>query len=88
MTPEQTLIHQLCLQAIERVELAIARHKRGQDEDLSVPVLENVRQELTVMAEMLDVEQFDPGFPRFILDWPDEHGLIQYLIGIASRYRS
>ena len=77
----------LCDKAIQRVDLAIAKHEKGEPEDLSVPLLAIVRRELESMREARDMGKFCPGYGRFILDWPDEHGLVDFLLEVEYEYK-
>lgn len=86
MSAKKDRVQDLCSAAIKRVDEAIANHQRGQPEDLSVPMLINIRAELVNMQESLAPATFRPSFGRFILDWPDQHGLIQQLSNVAYEY--
>lgn len=77
----------VCAHAIKRVDEALANHKAGRPEDLSVEVLQNVRQELERMSATLDSGKYAPSYGRFILDWPDEHGLIEALLQASQDYQ-
>ena len=76
----------LCESAILKVEEAIKTHNEGNPADLSVPLLQNVKSELTRMTEVLQPSKFKPSYPRFIMDWPDEYGLVSYLSEVAYQY--
>jgi len=71
---------------MERVAQAIQNHRGGKDEDLSITVLEMVAGELRRMEETRDKFAFQPTYGRAILDWPDNHGLVEYLLGVAHDY--
>lgn len=75
-----------CRQALARVEAAIDNHRHGRPEDLSVAVLENVALELRKMEGAMDKTVFRPSYGRFLLDWPDGHGLVEYLLGVSQDY--
>ncbi|MFY0403625.1 hypothetical protein V8Z79_03405 [Pantoea dispersa] len=45
-----------------------------------------VKKELEEMIKVMDPKDYMPGYPRFILDWPDEDGLIEELVDIAYQY--
>jgi hypothetical protein len=77
----------VCERALDRVDAALENHRAGRPEDFSVGVLENVRCELVQMASTLDKDRFRPSYPRFILDWPDDHGLVEYLLRVSHDYR-
>ena len=66
---------------------AVENHKAGKPEDLNLEVLANVRQELEKMAATLDSARYSPSYGRFLLDWPDEHGLVDYLLTAGQEYR-
>ena len=86
MSAKKDRVQNLCSAAIKRVDEAIANHQGGQPEDLSVPMLINIRAELVNMQGALAPGTFRPSFGRFILDWPDQHGLIQQLSNVAYEY--
>ena len=86
MTNARRNIGSLCDQALERVDLAIERHRNGQPEDLNIQVLQQIREEIEQMKAALDKSRFQPGYGRFILDWPDDHGLVEFLLNVAHRY--
>lgn len=88
MTNARPNISSLCDQALKRVDLAIERHQEGQPEDLNIPVLHQVREEIEQMKTALDKSKFQPIYGRFILDWPDDHGLVEFLLNVAQRYNS
>ena len=71
---------------MERVRGAIANHEAGRGEDLSLPLLRNIRDELVRLSSELAPARFQPSYPRFILDWPDDHGLIKQLSELAYHY--
>ena len=76
----------LCRNALERVDQAICNHEHNVPEDLSLPILNRIRNELLQMLEKLSPSQFRPTYGRFILDWPDEHGLIKTLSDVEYEY--
>ena len=80
-------IKQLCSQAIERVDIAIEKHKKGEPADLNISMLLKVRNELVKMQSATDKSKYSPTYGRFILDWPDEYGLINYLLGVSYEYK-
>lgn len=77
----------LCVRALERVDEATANHLAGRSDDLSIGTLENVKRDLERMLQALDKTKFSPSYSRFILDWPDEHGLIDFLLGVSQNYK-
>lgn len=87
MTEKKIKIAHLCEQALRRVDEAVATHQRGEDADLSIAVLKNVRSEIEKMQDALDVSVYKPGYPHFILDsWEDKHGLVNFLVEVAYQY--
>lgn len=67
------------------VRAAIEQHERGDRQaPLSRRVLEQVLAEL---GEMERSPAFEPKYPRFVLDWPDETGLVKQLIVAAHLHR-
>ena len=86
MADKKEEVRQLCADAIERVDRAIDNHRKGEPEDLSITILAKVRLELVKMREALSPVIFQPSFGRFVLDWPDRHGLIQQLTQVSYEY--
>ncbi|MDU5455478.1 MAG: hypothetical protein E6095_18435 [Pseudescherichia vulneris] len=39
-----------------------------------------------MMIQEMNPDFYMPQYPRFILDWPDDEGLIEELINIAYQY--
>lgn len=72
--------------AIAMVDEAVAAHERGEPADLSVSMLRKVRTELERMAMAMSRQVFRPGFGRFLLEWPDEHGLVKRLMAVEYHY--
>ncbi|MFS2224793.1 hypothetical protein [Pantoea sp. B65] len=72
--------------ALKKVLYAIRRHERNEDAPLSIQALIQVKKELEEMIRVMDPKVFMPGYPRFILDWPDEDGLIDELVNLAYQY--
>ena len=75
-----------CQEARRRVQVAVENHQAGRPEDLNIEILENVRADLSQMSKILDKNHFRPSYGRYLLDWPDEHGLVEYLLGVAQDY--
>lgn len=69
--------------ALRLVETALADHDAGLPAPFSKQVLQNVAAELNRMAAD---PAFKPGYPRFLLDWPDDMGLRTLLIDLAYRF--
>jgi len=86
MSDKKEQFRNLCAEAIERVDHAIDNHRKGQPDDLSIALLAKVRLELVNMKEALSPAIFMPSFGRFVLDWPDKHGLIQLLAQVSYEY--
>lgn len=80
-------IAEMCDHAIARIDRAIARHEGGEPEDLNVELLREVRREIVSMRDARDAGVFSPGYARFLLDWPDEHGLVQMLVDLSHKYK-
>lgn len=72
--------------ALKKVIKAISRHERNETAPLSIQVLMQVRTELDEMIKFMNPKIYMPGYPRFILDWPDEEGLIEELVDVAYQY--
>jgi len=72
--------------AFKKVVDAIIRHERNEVAPLSIQVLIQVKKELEEMIRVMDPKVYMPGYPRFILDWPDDDGLIDELINLAYQY--
>lgn len=86
MGDQRNRITGLCKQAIEKVDEAIAKHEAGEPADLSISMLHKVRIELETMSVEMSSSKFKPSYPRFVMDWPDEHGLIAYLVEVSYQY--
>lgn len=86
MNNKKLSVEQRCQAAIDRVDLAIRNHEQNKPEDLSIPLLRKVREELVQMKAALSPSVFCPSYGRFVLDWPDEHGLIRQLSDVSYEY--
>lgn len=73
-------------EVIKKVDEAINQHERNEVAPLSFQALMQVKKELKEMKRVMDPKVYMPGYPRFILDWPDEDGLIDELINISYLY--
>lgn len=73
-------------EVIKKIDDAINRHERSEIAPLSFQALKQVKKELEEMKKVMDPKMYMPGYPRFILDWPDEDGLIDELINISYLY--
>lgn len=73
-------------EGIKKIDAAINWHERNEVAPLSFKVLMQVKKELEEMKRVMDPKMYMPGYPRFILDWPDEDGLIAELINISYLY--
>ena len=78
----------LCHRAIERVDLAIINHQKGNPEDLNIAILNRVRNDLLQMSKVLNKDCFQASYGRFLVDWPDEHGLVELLLQVFQNYRN
>lgn len=72
--------------ALKKVVDTISRHERNEAAPLSIQVLLQIKKELEEMIRTMDQKIYTPGYPRFILDWPDEDGLIDELVNLAYKY--
>jgi len=45
-----------------------------------------VKKELEEMIKVMDSKAYMPGYAHFILDWPDEDGLIEELVDVPYQY--
>lgn len=70
----------------KKIDDAINRHERNEVTPLSFQALMQVKKELEEMKRVMDPKMYMPGYPRFILDWPDEDELIAELINISYLY--
>jgi hypothetical protein len=73
-------------ETMDRVRQAIASHERGEKAPLSLALLRKVQAEVELMKQHLDPKVFKPSYPRFVLDWPDETGLVKLLVDVAYAY--
>jgi len=73
-------------EVIKKIDDAINRHERSEVAHLSFQALMQVKDELEEMKKVMDPKMYMPGYPRFILDWPGEDGLIAELINISYLY--
>ena len=72
---------------LKRVVDSIKKHENRIVAPLSIQLLTQVKKELEQMIIIMNPRVFMPNYPRFILDWPDEDGLIEELINIAYQYK-
>ena len=72
--------------ALNAVVSAQESHMQGEDAPLSISVLVQVQKELENMRSVMDPKVFKPGYPRFLLDWSDETGLVDMLSELAYVY--
>ncbi len=86
ITEKQTKISAECDRMLERLTQAATNHESGIAEDLSPAMIATVRREVEQMREALSNKQFKPSFGRFVLDWPDEHGLVDGLLKLLESY--
>ncbi|BFI43929.1 hypothetical protein KD5_03570 [Yersinia pseudotuberculosis] len=66
---------------------AIELHKNKMPAPLSIDVLNSVRKELEEMIKVMDPQIYTPSYPRFIIDWPDDTGLIEKLVDVDYYYK-
>lgn len=79
-------VYNLCEDAIKRIDDALEKHSKGEPADLSIPMLNRVKSEVEEMKESLNPSLFKPTYPRFVSDWPDDHGLVGLLTDLAYQY--
>lgn len=72
--------------ALDEVTEALAKHMQGAPAPLSSALLAQVQKELETMRQVMNPAAFKPGYPRFLLDWPDETGLVERLSELAYAY--
>lgn len=77
----------VCEEAIARVRKAIDNHRSGKPECLDIPALQQVMVELIKMVKTLDSKKYSPSYGRFLLDWPDNNGLVDYLLDVSHKYK-
>lgn len=80
------LVSKQLSEAMDRVKRAIASHERGEKAPLSLALLRKVQTEVELMERHLDPKAFKPSYPRFVLDWPDEAGLVKLLVDVAYAF--
>ena len=86
MSKDKQSIAKLCDLAVEHIDDAIAKHSNGQPADLSIPLLNTVRLQVQEMRQSLDPLVFEPTYGRFVIDWPDDLGLVRELTDLAYKY--
>lgn len=83
MTPSLNILISI---AIEKIIDAIERHGRNEMAPLSIKLLLQTKKELEVMIQEMNPDFYMPQYPRFILDWPGDEGLVEELINIVYQY--
>jgi len=48
--------------------------------------LVKIKKELEEILRVMDPNFYMPGYSRYILDWPDDDGLIEELINVSYQY--
>ena len=86
MTERRSRIAVECQIMLDRLDQAAKNHDDGVPEDLSPAMLAKIMDEVQQMLEALSNKQFKPSFGRFVLDWPDEHGLVDGLLKLLESY--
>lgn len=71
---------------LDKVIDAMNKYKYGEVAPLSPQVLIKVKTELEEKIKVMDPKIYMPGYPRFILDWPDDDGLLEALLNTAYQY--
>lgn len=81
-------VEALCKRALSEIDGAIQKHERGEDADLSIPVLQKIRVEIEKMLVSLNPQEYMPSYARFMLDsWEDKHGLVDFLAEVSYQYK-
>lgn len=86
ITEKQLKVANECQSMLDRLDQAAKNHENGVADDLSPSMVAEVRNEVQQMLEALSNKQFKPSFGRFVLDWPDEHGLVDGLLKLLESY--
>lgn len=87
MNIKKKRIENLCTNALERIDAEIMKHKKGAEKaSLSIPMLFEIKNEIEQMLKILEPSIFKPSYPRFMLDWPEESNLIDFLSDVAYQY--
>lgn len=72
--------------ATDAVEKSIVAHKAGFPAPLSLTMLLRIHTELENMRKYLSPKSYSPSYQRFVMDWPDETGLVKKLMNVAYEY--
>lgn len=87
MNNKKKRIENLCTNALERIDDEIMKHREGvENASLSIPMLHEIKKEIEQMLTILEPSIFKPSYPRFMLDWPEESNLIDFLSEVAYQY--
>lgn len=73
-------------ESLSKIDDAVNRNERNEKAPISISALIEVKKELEEMKRVMDPKIYMPGYPRFILDWPDEDGLVDELVNISYLY--
>ncbi|KLV04645.1 hypothetical protein ABT56_14400 [Photobacterium aquae] len=89
MTNKDTIkVEALCRRALNEIDNAIQKHERGEDADLSIPMLQKIRVEIEKMLVSLNPREYMPSYARFMLDsWEDKYGLVDFLAKASYQYK-
>jgi len=81
-------VKNMLMDAHEEVLRAIELHNNGDKAPLSPSMLKKVKRGLENMMHIMNPKFYVPGFPRFIMDWPeeDETGLVRKLLDVCYEY--
>ncbi|WP_315281102.1 hypothetical protein [Prevotella pallens] len=81
-------IDKLITEALDKVNKEIENSRIGKDTDRELPIamLLNIKLELTKMLEILDKTKYQPSYPRFLLDYPDNK-LADILLNVSYKYK-
>lgn len=72
--------------ALKDVHAAVDLHQKGLPAPFSISFLHNVQAELEMMAEAMDPKIYQPSYPRFVLDWPEDSALADKLLSASYLY--
>lgn len=74
--------------ALSAVRKFITAHQQGnKNAPLSLVILTRVQGELESMKRDVPLFNYTPTYPRFVMDWPDDTGLVKQLIDVAYDYK-
>ena len=80
-------IFNLCGQAISQLDKAISNRDKSNSEEISLDVLLSIKKEIVKMQNVLDSSKYMPTYGRFLVDYPDESGLVDFLLRVSQEYK-